>query len=335
VRSFAKALAVAGLTCSVLALSACGGDDPSTSASASPSAAPAATATPTPTASPSAGVKPSTNLDAIKVTGAYGKEPKVTFKAPWAIDKTQTRVEDPSDGPKVAEGSMVTVNYYGVNGRTGKVFDQSFDGGRPVSFSLAQVVPGFQKGLVGQNQGSRVTIAMPGPDGYDASGGNAQAGINVGDTLIFVVDILQAQLSGPSGSAVPPKAGLPTVTDDNGKPVVTVPATAPPKTLQVQPVIAGTGPKVGEADTVTMNYLWQTWDGRQLESTYGAQPATLAMDQALSGLKKGLVGQPVGSRVLIVVPPGPDGYPNGNDKPKVEKTDTLVFVVDILFTQSA
>jgi hypothetical protein len=38
--------------------------------------------------------------------------------------------------------------------------------------------------------------------------------------------------------------------------------------------------------------------------------------------------------MLIVVPPGKDSYPNGNDDPKVEKTDTLIFVVDILFTQS-
>ena len=39
----------------------------------------------------------------------------------------------------------------------------------------AQVVPGFSKGLTGQRQGSRVLIAMPGKDGYDASGGSPQA----------------------------------------------------------------------------------------------------------------------------------------------------------------
>ncbi len=333
-RFFGKALVVTGVISSVLALAACGDNKASSTDTASPSPAATASATPSASASPSASVKVSDNLDAVKVIGAYGTTPKVVFKPPFAIDKTRTEVVDPSDGPKVADGSMVTVNYYAVNGRTGKVFDQSFEGGKPVSFSLAQVVPGFQKGLTGQHQGSRVLIAMPGSDGYDSAGGNAQAGINVGDTLLFVVDIVQAQLSGPSGTAVKPKAGLPTVTDHNGTPVVTVPKTAPPTTLQIQPLILGTGPKVAATDTVTMNYLWQTWDGRQLETTYGAQPATLAMSKALAGLKKGLVHQPVGSRVLIVVPPGNDGYPNGNDKPKVEKTDTLIFVVDILFTQS-
>ena len=40
----------------------------------------------------------------------------------------------------------MSVNYYGVNGRTGKKFDESFSRGQPVTFSLAQVVPGFGKG---------------------------------------------------------------------------------------------------------------------------------------------------------------------------------------------
>ncbi len=70
-------------------------------------------------------------------------------------------------------------------------------------------MPGFSKGLTGQKQGSRVLIAMPGADGYDASGGSPQAGIEVGDTLIFVVDIEATTLSGPEGTAVAPKAGLP------------------------------------------------------------------------------------------------------------------------------
>ncbi|HET9649005.1 MAG TPA: FKBP-type peptidyl-prolyl cis-trans isomerase [Microlunatus sp.] len=334
-RSLPKALVVTGLIGSVLALAGCG-NDPGSSATASPTSAATASrsASGSPSASPSASVKVSNSLDAIKVTGDYGKQPKVSFKPPFAIDKTRTSVVKPSKGPKVAQNSMVSVSYYGVNGRTGKVFDQSFDTGKPISFSLAQVVPGFQKGLVGQNQGSRVLIAMPGSDGYDASGGNPQAGINVGDTLLFVVDIDQVQLPGPTGSAVSPKAGLPAVTETNGKPAVAAGTGSAPTSLQVQPLIKGTGPKVADGDTVTFNYLWQTWDGRALESSYGAQPAQLATDKMLTGLKKGLVGQPVGSRVLIVVPPGKDGYPNGNDKPKVEKTDTLVFVVDILFSQA-
>jgi len=270
----------------------------------------------------------------VSVTGAYGETPKVKVDSPWAIDKTQSKVLHAGNGPVVGEGQGVEVNYYGVNGRTGKKFDESFGRGQPIAFSLAQVVPGFSKGLVGHRQGSRVLIAMPGKDGYDAMGGNPQAGIEVGDTLIFVVDLVDAQLSGPEGTAMQPKAGLPTVTEKAGKPEITIPESAPPTTLEVQPLIKGKGKKVGANDTVTFNYQWVRWsDGKVLEETYGGQPASTELSGLLPGMAKGLTDQTVGSRVLLVIPPA-DGYPDGNATPSIKPGETLVILVDLLFTQS-
>ncbi|HET9872564.1 MAG TPA: FKBP-type peptidyl-prolyl cis-trans isomerase [Propionibacteriaceae bacterium] len=277
----------------------------------------------------------STNLDAITVTGDYGKAPKVTVKTPWAVDKTRTKVLKPSNGAVVQAGQTVEVNYHGVNARTGKMFDESFSRGQSIAFDLEQVVPGFKKGLVGQKQGSRVLIAMPGSDGYDGSGGSPQAGIEVGDSLIFVVDLVAVQLAGPTGTAVPPKAGLPVVTDIGGgkPPKIQVPKAAAPTTLQVQPLIKGTGAKVAANDTITFDYTWVRWaDGAVLEESYSANPASFPLSGLLPGLQKGLVNQTVGSRMLLVIPPA-DGYPQGNATPKVEKNDTLVMVVDLLFTQ--
>ena len=53
--------------------------------------------------------------------------------------------------------------------------------------------------------------------------------------------VVAVPLTGPEGTAVTPKAGLPTVAETGGKPVVTVPKTDPPKDLVVQPLIEGTG----------------------------------------------------------------------------------------------
>lgn len=337
----ARVVTALGVSAALL-LAACGNDgdtaaptpSPSVSASTSaptPSASASGTPSPTPSAKP---IKASDNFDAVKVTGAYGKPPKVTVKSPWAIDQTRTKVLTPSDGDVVKEGQTVEVNYYGVDGRTGKTFDESFTRGAPIAFSLAQVVPGFSKGLVGQKQGSRVVIAMPGKDGYDASGGNPQAGIEVGDTLLFVVDLVGVQLSGPRGTAVAPKAGLPTVADKGGVPEITVPKADPPTTLQVQPLITGKGKKVGQNDQVTFNYRWVRWsDGKLLEESYGGEPATTGLTSLLPGMVKGLTGQTVGSRVLLVIPPA-DGYPDGNPTPSLAPNETLVMVVDLLFTQS-
>lgn len=274
-------------------------------------------------------------MDKVKATGDYGKEPKLELDAPWVVDKTRAKVLKPNDsGSVVKKGSTVEVNYAGFNARTGKKFDDSFSRGSSISFNLGQVVPGFSKGLVGQHQGSRVLIAMPGSDGYDASGGNPQIDVKIGDTLIFVVDVVAVPLTGPKGSKVDPKAGLPTVADKNGTPVVTIPKSDPPSTLQVQPLIKGTGKKVAAGDTITFDYVWQRWsDGKILEQTYDSKPADTPLSELLPGVVKGLTGQTVGSRVLLVIPPA-DGYPEGNEKPKIAKGETLVMVVDLLFTQS-
>jgi peptidylprolyl isomerase len=59
----------------------------------------------------------------------------------------------------------------------------------------------------------------------------------------------------------------------------------------------------------------------------------LVKDQIVPGFIKGLVGQTVGSQVVIVMPPA-DGYgATGNSQAGISGTDTLVFVVDILKTQ--
>jgi peptidylprolyl isomerase len=328
---------VVGLASSLLYLAGCSKDEPAAdAASPAPSVTPTSatpSASPAPTPKPKQ-VKASDNFDKVTVSGAYGKEPKVKVNTPWAIDKTRTKVLEPGKGPVVGEGQSVEVNYYGVNGRTGKKFDDSFSRGQPVAFSLAQVVPGFSKGLTGQRQGSRVLIAMPGKDGYDPMGGSPQAGIEVGDTLIFVVDLVGGQLAGPEGSTVQPKAGLPIVTDRRGTPEITIPESAPPTALQVQPLIKGKGKKVGANDAITFNYLWVRWsDGKVLEESYSGQPASTPLSGLLPGMVKGLEGQTVGSRVLLVIPPS-DGYPDGNATPSIKPGETLVMVVDLLFAQS-
>jgi peptidylprolyl isomerase len=327
-----KSLLVLALSGSLF-LAGCGSDG-NASADASASAVPSASASASASPSAKPKVPVSKDFEKVSVRGGYGKTPKVKIDTPFAIDKTRTKVLEDSDGPVVEAGQTVEVNYYGVNGRTGKKFDESFSGGKPVAFSLDQVVPGFSKGLTGQQKGSRVLIAMPGSDGYDSAGGSPQAGIEVGDTLVFVVDIVDVQLSEPSGTAVKPKAGLPRVTGALDKPDITIPKTDPPKKLVVQPLIKGEGAKVGANDTITFAYRWEIWDdGRLVEQSYGDKPGSSSLSGLVAGLQEGLVGQTVGSRVLLVIPPD-KGYPDGNEQPKINKGETLVMVVDLLFTQA-
>ena len=73
-------------------------------------------------------------------------------------------------------------------------------GARRWPSTWARWCPASRRAWSGSTQGSRVLIAMPGSDGYDAAGGNPQIDVKVGDTLVFVVDIVAVPLDGPEGT---------------------------------------------------------------------------------------------------------------------------------------
>lgn len=313
------------------------------SPSAGGSGTPEASGSQDPSASPSKSAKVSKNIDDIKVSGKAKAKPKVTVPKPWAIDRTRVKVLSPGKGAKIAKDAPVTLLYHGVNGRSGEMFDSSWvdqqqgkdlPEGQPATFSLDGVIPGFGKGLVGQRAGSRVLVAIPGKDGYDPDGQPPK--IMPGDTLVFVIDIIATVMDGPEGEVVKAKSGLPKVTDDKGKPKITMPKGDAPEELQVQPLIKGKGAKVAETDTVYLHYRGALWDnGKVIDDNFGSDPESTALDTSLiPGFTQGIVDQTVGSRMLLVIPPEL-GYPDGNKKPAVPKGATLVYVVDILFAQAA
>ncbi|MSS45233.1 peptidylprolyl isomerase [Cutibacterium sp. WCA-380-WT-3A] len=274
-----------------------------------------------------------TSLDQLKVSGANGKAPTVEGPWPLAIAKTESKVLKAGHGDTVDKNSTVKVNYVGVNGRTGKVFDSSYQRGATADFPLSQVVPGFSKGLVGKHQGDQVLIMMPGSDAYDSQGGASAAGIMKGDSLVFVVDIVGVPLPTAKGESVKPASGLPAVKDDHGAPAVTIGKATKPNKLVVQPLIKGTGPAVTDHDAIDVKYRTYAWSsGELIEDGYAGEPVAGSMSSVIPGWKKGLTGQTVGSRVMLIVPPA-DAYPNGSTNPPVKKGETLVYVIDILSAQ--
>ncbi|MFT3861395.1 FKBP-type peptidyl-prolyl cis-trans isomerase [Micropruina sp.] len=334
--AFSRLAQAAACAVTLLILAACG---QSAEPSASPTdASPSATASESasPSASATATIKPSTSLDGITLkNAAFGKKPTIKVDAPWAIDKTRVKVMTEGKGA-VVNPEYVFAYYQGVNGRTGKVFDGNFGTGQSAVFNLDQVVAGFKTALTGKKVGSRILVAMPGSDGYDSSGGSADAGIEVGDSLIFVIDIVDTVLTGPTGKAITPAAGLPTVTEKDGKPVITLPQGDPPTKLIAQPLTAGTGNKVTADDIIAVNYIAVSWKtGKVIEDKYSAIDGG-ALSGTIPGWQKGLLGKRVGQRVLLVLPPEYN-YPQGSNSPPVEAGDTLVYVVDILYaaTQAA
>ncbi|CAM4026242.1 FKBP-type peptidyl-prolyl cis-trans isomerase [Tsukamurella strandjordii] len=129
----------------------------------------------------------------LEVTGPTdANAPRITVTTPFEVAQTHVQTFAPrGDGAEVSEKSTVSVCYMGVNGRDGKVFDSSYDRGTPAEFSLDGVIPGFKKALEGQKVGSTVGVAVAPADGYPE--GQPAAGIQAGDTLVFVLKILSAK----------------------------------------------------------------------------------------------------------------------------------------------
>jgi peptidylprolyl isomerase len=276
-------------------------------------------------------------LTAVTVSTDTTVKPKVEVDTPFAVKKTANSVVAPGTGEALAAGQTITFDYVLVDGRTGKQIQTSY-GRTPASLALdaTKTAPQLVTGLTGQMVGSRVMIAIAPKDGLAAK--LTAKNVKKTDTLVFVIDVkgVRTPLTRATGDAVAPVAGLPAVAlADTGAPTVTIPSGATaPTSLVVQPLIKGTGPAITAAQTLSLNYQVVIWSsGKVLESTWAAGGPTAIQLEAsgvISGWKKGLVGQTVGSQVLLVVPPD-EGYgAGGSSDGTIKGTDTLVFVIDIL-----
>jgi len=99
------------------------------------------------------------------------------------------------NGAQVKKGQTVVVQYEGLVWRTGQIFDSSFSKSKSLfatRIGVGDVVPGWDEGLVGQTVGSRMLLVVPPDKGYGAQG-QPDAGIQGTDTMVFVVDILDAR----------------------------------------------------------------------------------------------------------------------------------------------
>ncbi|QNE78328.1 FKBP-type peptidyl-prolyl cis-trans isomerase [Streptomyces finlayi] len=131
------------------------------------------------------------------------------------------------------------------------------------------------------------------------------------------------------------KNGVPAITAGakfGEKPTLAKGEGDPPKELQTEVISGGDGAKLKNGDAIQVNYLGQSWDSaKPFDNSFDkGQPfdLTLGAGMVIQGWDKGLVGQKVGSRVELVIPPelGYGAQGQGDIKPNA----TLVFVVDIV-----
>lgn len=259
-------------------------------------------------------------------------------------DATDGPTEEPDAGPDRA-----SIEYVLVNGTSGETVVSTFESG-PVTVDVSAgslLPPGLLRALDGAEPGTSMLTVLTPNDGFGPNG-SPEFGISGTDTVIMYVEVVDLFdiLDAAEGTPVDPVDGLPTVEADGvNAATVTIPeGEEPPAELIVQPLIEGEGPVTEAGDTVTVHYTGVSWDTGETFDDSWSRGAPFPVEDLgnaplIQGWNDGLVGLPVGSRVMLVIPPElaygeapEEGAEQATDAPQQSPLagQTLVFVIDIL-----
>lgn len=120
----------------------------------------------------------------------YTKPEPVTFEKD-SISEVKTEDVKVGEGKEVTSvNDCVTVHYLG-NTSDGKVFDNSYDRGQPIAFTLSGVIQGWQEGLIGMKEGGARKIFIPSDKAYGEQGAPGSIGPN--EPLYFYVELIDVQ----------------------------------------------------------------------------------------------------------------------------------------------
>jgi peptidylprolyl isomerase len=197
----ARTRTIALLAVAALGTAACGSDDNSDSAATQAAAPPppaAATVTtpdvtvttPTATATTPATTTPKSGSSSSKSI-SKDLSSKPTIPKPTGSVPKRLVIKDivKGTGKTAKAGDAVTVQYVGVDSKTGEQFDASWDRGQPFQFQLGaqQVIPGWDQGVAGMKVGGRRELIIPPDLAYGPQGQPPAIAPNA--TLVFVIDM--------------------------------------------------------------------------------------------------------------------------------------------------
>lgn len=137
-----------------------------------------------------AGTSSTTTPATTPTVGPLSKEPTVAPPSGPAPSTLVVKEIITGTGAEAKAGDMVTVNYVGVLYHGGKEFDASWKRSEPFAFALGkgQVIPGWDRGVVGMKVGGRRELIIPAPLAYGVRGSPPTIPPNA--PLVFVIDLL-------------------------------------------------------------------------------------------------------------------------------------------------
>lgn len=112
----------------------------------------------------------------------------------------QYEVLTAGDGKKPTEADTIDCHYRGTL-VDGKEFDSSYRRGKPATFRLTRVIPGWREALKLMPVGSKWRVFVPPELGYGARGGGRRSRVGPNETLVFEVHLLG--IRSPGAPAAP------------------------------------------------------------------------------------------------------------------------------------
>ncbi|WP_350348808.1 FKBP-type peptidyl-prolyl cis-trans isomerase [Agromyces sp. G08B096] len=317
----AAPVALAAVSALVLAGCAGGGD---------------AESTPTPTAAACMDVSSGDLSDGVKVEGDFGAaEPTATFDTPLETKKLERTVAIEGDGDETAAGDVVDVVISMFSSTSGERLVS-----QPAQLGVGDdtVLEAFGASIDCVPVGSRTVTVAPASAVYGDQG-NETIGVAPGEAVVIVADVTGI-VEEPTPEPLPTPAewteNVPEVTFNGDEaPTVVIPDAPASTELQLKVLEEGDGATVGEGDSVTVQYEGINWATKEsFDSSYSrGEPATFSTSGVITGFAAALVGQKVGTKLIVTIPPEL-GY--GTDPAAHELGgQTLVFVVEIEDTQAA
>jgi peptidylprolyl isomerase len=175
---------------------------------------------------------------------------------------------------------LVTVDYTGWT-TDGKMFDSSVARGKPSTFGVARVIPGFSEGLQLMAPGEKRRLWIPEALAYKGQEGRPKG------MLVFDVMLLEMPNRAPSDVKTPPADAKKTASG-----------------LAYKVIKAGTGGRKPKASNqVTVHYTGWTTDGKMFDSSVvRGQPATFALDGVIKGWTEGVALMVEGEKTRFWIP---------------------------------
>ncbi|OUM42490.1 hypothetical protein B8W73_06465 [Arthrobacter agilis] len=275
-------------------------------------------------------------LESVAVSGGSDEEPPtVEFDEPLEVTGVAARTVAEGDGDEVEAGQHVHYQLVALNAEDGDVLGDTYSQGDPkllsVNDTLKEQDAELYEVLVGTKVGSQIAYTRPSPEPAE--------GETASPEQLIVLKVISAVpepevLSPEDVKKLDDEGQLPTFTfDDKGTPEVTIPENEASDDLVVKVLEEGKGDVVAESDSITANYSgWTYSEGEKFDSSFDrGEPATFPLSGVIKGWTKGLAGQKVGSKVLLVIPE-PWAYPQPSQG---QPSGTLVFYVEIVSKEAA